>query len=67
MPVHISNRLVAGLLATMPDCFESGSGGEGIQKRPPQDVPTWHVNDFELKVIETLWAHEKLIPLPERI
>lgn len=44
--------------------FGSGIGVEGIQNRPPQDVPIWHVNCFELKVVKTLWAHEKLVLLP---
>ena len=34
-----------------------------VQNRPAQNVPLWHVNYFELKVIKTLQAHEKLLPL----
>lgn len=29
---------------------------EGFQNRPPQDVPVWYVDCFELKAIETLQA-----------
>ena len=34
-----------------------------IQSKPPQDVPLWHVNYFELMATETLQAHEKILPL----
>nr|KAF6425228.1 hypothetical protein HJG59_009271 [Molossus molossus] len=37
------------------------------QKGPgqaPQAVALWHVDCFELKAMETLWAHEKPLPLP---
>lgn len=37
---------------------------EGVQNKPPWDVPLWHVNYFELKVIETVQAHRKLWLLP---
>lgn len=29
---------------------------KGVQNRPPQVVPLWHVNCFELKAVETLSA-----------
>lgn len=38
--------------------------GEGVQNRPFHDVLLWPVDDFELKAIETLQAHDKLLPLP---
>lgn len=36
---------------------------EGVQNRPPQDVVLWHVNYCELKAVNTLWTHEKILPL----
>lgn len=36
---------------------------EGIQSRPPQDVPLWRNSYFELKAITTLWAEEKHLSL----
>lgn len=32
---------------------------QGVQNRPPQDVPLGHGNYFEQKAIESLWAHQK--------
>ena len=40
---------------------------EGVQNRPSRDGPLGHVNYFQLKAIETLRVHKKLLPLPERI
>lgn len=37
---------------------------EGGQNRPPQDVLQWDVNYFELKALETLRVHEKLLAQP---
>lgn len=37
---------------------------EGVQNRLLHDVLHWHMNYFELKAIETLRVHEKLVPLP---
>lgn len=34
-----------------------------VQKRPPRDVPLWHVNYFVLKAIKTLQTHKKLLYL----
>ena len=42
----------------------NGKPSCGAQNRPPQEVPLEHVIYFELKTIETLWAHEKILPLP---
>lgn len=39
-------------------------GSEGIQNRPPPDVPLGHEDYSKLKAIETLQTHEKLLPLP---
>ena len=36
----------------------------GVQNRSSQHVLLWHVVSFELKTMETPWAHEKLLPLP---
>lgn len=35
-----------------------------FQNRPPPDWPLWPVDCFQLKATETLWADEKLVPLP---
>lgn len=40
---------------------------EGVQNRPPQNVLLWHADYFELKAVEILQVHEKLLPLPYRI
>lgn len=37
---------------------------EGIQNRLLHDGLHWHTDYFELKAIETLRVHEKLLPLP---
>ena len=37
--------------------------GEGVQNWPFQEEPLWHVDCFEWKVLKTLWAQEKLLPL----
>lgn len=36
---------------------------EGIQNRPPQNVPLWHMSCFEVKAVKSLWAQEELLPL----
>lgn len=38
---------------------------KGVPNRPPQHVPLWYVDYFELQVIETLWAQGKLLFLPK--
>ena len=35
-----------------------------VQNRPPHDAPLRYVNYFELKAVETLRTHKKLLPLP---
>lgn len=40
---------------------------EVVQNRLLQDVPLWHVDNFELKAVETLQAHMKLLPFSQRI
>lgn len=37
--------------------------GLQVQNRPPQQMPLWCVNYFELKAIETPQALEKFLPL----
>lgn len=39
--------------------------GRGIQNRPPREGLPGHVDYFELKASETLWAQEALLPLPQ--
>ena len=39
---------------------------EGLQVRPPQQGPLRRGSYLELKAIETLRAHERFSPLPER-
>lgn len=41
---------------------KQSTASEGVQNRPPQDVPLGHVNYFELKSTETLQAQDKLLP-----
>lgn len=33
----------------------------GVLNEPPQDVPQWYADYFELKATETLQAQEKLL------
>ena len=35
------------------------------QNKPPQNVPLWHVDYFELKAINTQQIQEKLLSLPQ--
>lgn len=35
-----------------------------VQKKPSPDVPLGPVDYLELKAMETLWAQEKMWPLP---
>lgn len=37
---------------------------EGEQNRLTQNLPLWHVDCFELKVIKIEQTQEKLLPLP---
>lgn len=38
---------------------------EGVQNRPPEDVPLWHLNYFELKAVKTPQARKKRFSLPK--
>lgn len=40
---------------------------KGVQNRLPQGVPLWHINCFELKAIEILQAHKKLLLFLKKI
>lgn len=37
---------------------------KGFKNRPPQNVPIWLVDYFELKAVKTLQSQENLLPLP---
>lgn len=44
--------------------FWKESHSEGKQNMPLQNVPPWHVDYFELKVMKTQQTQEELLPLP---
>lgn len=49
------------------DCFRLQLVAfEGVQNRPPKDVPLWHLNYFELKAVKTPQARKECFPLPKR-
>lgn len=37
---------------------------EGVQNESPQNVPVWHVNYFEMKIIKTHKAQEEFFTSP---
>lgn len=39
------------------------NGSEGEQNIPPQNMPPWHADYFELKVIKTEQTQKKVLPL----
>lgn len=68
LSLDIPNKLGFRFLLCLNFCMLDGGPAvtprEGVQNRPPVDVPLGHVNYFELRAIETLKAHEKLLPPP---
>ena len=52
-----------GVVTCCKDMFSEKKVHEGVQKKPPQNVPVWQVDYFEVNAMETFWVQEKILPL----
>lgn len=53
-----------GIWERQADLSDLSDIHEGVQNRPPQDVPLCHGDGLALKSSEILWAQKMFLPLP---